>query len=58
MSASSLSPEAAPRWSQIAERGSLWGLRVTVWFYRAFGRSFTTVLTHAIVDYFFLTDRA
>jgi predicted LPLAT superfamily acyltransferase len=57
MSASSLSSEA-PRWSQIAERGSLWGLRFSVWCYRAFGRTATTLLAHAIVAYFFLTDRA
>jgi len=56
MSASSLSSEA-PRWSQIAERGSLWGLRFSVWCYRAFGRTATTLLAHAIVAYFFLTDR-
>jgi predicted LPLAT superfamily acyltransferase len=58
MSASSLASEAGPRWSQIAERGSLWGLRFTVWCYRAFGRGFTTALSHAIVAYFFLTDAA
>ncbi len=58
MSASSLTSGAAPRWSQIAERGSLLGLRFSVWCYRAFGRSVTTVLAHAIVAYFFLTDRA
>jgi predicted LPLAT superfamily acyltransferase len=58
MSASSLTSGAAPRWSQIAERGSLWGLRFSVWCYRAFGRSVTTVLAHAIVAYFFLTDGA
>ena len=57
MSASSLSSEA-PRWSQIAERGSLWGLRFSVWCYRAFGRSAATFLAHVIVAYFFLTDRA
>jgi predicted LPLAT superfamily acyltransferase len=57
MSASSLSSEA-PRWSQIAERGSLWGLRISVWCYRTFGRSATALLAHGIVAYFFLTDRA
>ncbi len=58
MSASSLAPGVPPRWSQIAERGSLWGLRVSVWCYRAFGRGAATALCHAIVAYFFLTDRA
>jgi predicted LPLAT superfamily acyltransferase len=58
MSASSLASGLSPRWSQIAERGSLWGLRFSVWCYRAFGRSVTTALSQAIVAYFFLTDRA
>jgi predicted LPLAT superfamily acyltransferase len=61
MSASSLASEAAPRsnrWSRIAERGSLWGLRFTAWLFRAVGRGPTLVLVTAIVAYFFLTDRA
>jgi len=45
------------RWSSIAERGSLLGLRVTVACYRTFGRPLSIVLVHAIVAYFFLTDR-
>jgi len=44
-------------WTQIAERGSLWGLRLTVRCYRAFGRPLSLVLVHAIVTYFFVTDR-
>lgn len=55
MSASSYAETA--RWTQIKERGSLWGMRFTVWCYRVFGRGFATALTHAIVAYFFLTDR-
>jgi len=44
------------RWSQIAERGSLWGMRITAWSYRWLGRHVCGVLVHAIVAYFFLTD--
>jgi predicted LPLAT superfamily acyltransferase len=58
MSASSLTPAETARWTQIAERGSLLGLRFSVWCYRTFGRGFATVLAHGIVGYFFLTDRA
>jgi len=42
----------------MAERGSMWGLRFTVACYRLFGRPVSSVLVHAIVTYFFLTDRA
>lgn len=35
----------------------MWGLRFTVACYRLFGRPVTGVLVHAIVTYFFLTDR-
>jgi len=45
------------RWSQVAERGSLWGMRVTAWSYRWLGRRVCGALVHAIVAYFFLTDR-
>jgi predicted LPLAT superfamily acyltransferase len=61
MSASSLASEVAPRpnrWTRIAERGSLWGLRFTAWLLRAVGRGPTLVLVTLIVAYFFLTDRA
>ena len=61
MSASSFGAEAASsphRWTRIAERGSLWGLRFTAWLLRAAGRGPTLVLVTAIVGYFFLTDRA
>ena len=50
MSASSLASEAAPRpnrWTRIAERGSLWGLRFTAWLFRAVGRGPTLVLVTA-----------
>lgn len=46
---------AAPLWSRIAERGSLFGLRITVACYRLFGRPLSLVLVHAIVLYYFLT---
>jgi len=52
------SPSEPRRWSQIAERGSLWGMRFTAWSYRRFGRRACVALVHAIVAYFFLTDRA
>ncbi|MDH3519435.1 MAG: hypothetical protein OEM49_03185, partial [Myxococcales bacterium] len=45
------------RWSRIAERGSMWGMRFTVWCYRSLGRPVGVVLVHAIVAYFFFTDR-
>jgi len=64
--AASSRPQAPPRaqvraqphrWSQIAERGSLWGMRFTAWSYRWLGRHVCGALVHAIVAYFFLTDR-
>ena len=60
MSASSGADPSPPPtgWSRVAERGSLWGLRLTVWCYRNFGRTLSLALVHAIVAYFFLTDRA
>jgi predicted LPLAT superfamily acyltransferase len=61
MSASDPGYEAASssqRWTRIAERGSLWGLRFTAWLLRAAGRGPTLVLVTAIAGYFFLTDRA
>lgn len=39
----------------MAERGSLWGLWLTVGCYRLFGRPLSLVLVHAIVLYYFLT---
>jgi len=57
MSASSGS-ESSTRWTRIAERGSLLGMRITVWCYRRLGRRACVALVHAIVAYFFLTDRA
>ncbi len=47
-----------PGWSRVAERGSLWGLRVTVFCYRVLGRRASLALVHLVVGYFFLTDRA
>jgi predicted LPLAT superfamily acyltransferase len=46
------------RWSHVAERGSLWGMRFTAWAYRTVGRVPTEILIHCIVAYFFLTDRS
>lgn len=50
--------ESPHGWARVAERGSLLGMRVTVWCYRKFGRRLFLCLIHAIVTYFFLTDRA
>lgn len=55
MSASSAGV-ASPGWTRVAERGSLWGLRFVVWWYRLLGRRFCLALAHGIVAYFFLTD--
>lgn len=46
------------RWSEVAERGSILGLRITLWCYRLFGRPLSIVLVHGIVAYFFLTGRS
>jgi len=46
----------AAGWSRIAERGSIWGIRFTVWCYRHLGRRLSLPLVHAIVSYFFVTD--
>ncbi|HEY5657218.1 MAG TPA: hypothetical protein VIY27_05470 [Myxococcota bacterium] len=46
------------RWSRIAERGSLWGMRFTVWCYRTFGPRPVSVLVQLIAAYFFVTDAA
>ncbi|MGE4607073.1 MAG: hypothetical protein AAEJ52_10065 [Myxococcota bacterium] len=51
-------PVQEGRWSQIAERGSLSGMRFTAWAYRTIGRRPAEVLIHCIVAYFFLTDGA
>ncbi len=44
-----------PAWSRMGERGSHWGLWLTVGCYRLFGRPLSLVLVHAIVLYYFLT---
>jgi predicted LPLAT superfamily acyltransferase len=46
------------RWSHIAERGSLLGMRCAVWCHRAFGRRAVLALAQFVVAYFFLTDRS
>lgn len=48
----------ATRWSEVAERGSVLGLRLTLCCYRLFGRPLSLVLVHGVVAYFFLTGRA
>jgi predicted LPLAT superfamily acyltransferase len=58
MSASSETANSSTRWTRIAERGSLLGLRITVWCYRWLGRRACVALANAVVAYFFLTDRA
>jgi len=55
-SASTAAGRRTPGWSRIAERGSIWGIRFTVWCYRRLGRSLSLPLVHAIVSYFFVTD--
>lgn len=50
--------EEAQGWSRIAERGSLLGMRITVWCYRVLGRRACLALVYCIVSYFYLTDRA
>ena len=45
-----------PAWFARRERGSLAGMRVTVWFYRRLGRVASRLLLYPIVGYFFLTD--
>jgi predicted LPLAT superfamily acyltransferase len=44
----------AADWSQIAERGSVLGLRALLACYRLFGRPLSLVLVHVIVLYYFL----
>jgi predicted LPLAT superfamily acyltransferase len=46
---------AEQRWTQVAERGSMLGLRITIACYRLFGRPLSLALVHCIVTYFFLT---
>jgi len=43
-------------WSRVAERGSSWGMRFTLWWYRVFGHRLSLPLVYAVVTYFFLTD--
>jgi len=43
-------------WTALAERGSLLGMRFTVWVYRCCGRRVSGWLALAIVSYFFVTD--
>jgi predicted LPLAT superfamily acyltransferase len=42
-------------WFAQAERGSTFGIRIAVWFYRRLGRRVATLLLYPIVGYFFLT---
>jgi predicted LPLAT superfamily acyltransferase len=45
-------------WSGIAERGSLLGIRLMLWWYRIFGRLLTLPVVFFVAGYFFLTDAA
>jgi len=45
-------------WSGIAERGSLLGIRITLWWYRIFGRLLTLPVVFLVAGYFFVTDAA
>jgi predicted LPLAT superfamily acyltransferase len=44
-------------WTAVTERGSILGMRLTVWVYRLFGRRISTWFIVPIVGYFFVTDR-
>jgi predicted LPLAT superfamily acyltransferase len=44
------------RWTSVAERGSLWGLKLTAAVYRHGGRRIGAALVALVVTYFFLTD--
>jgi len=45
-------------WSGIAERGSSFGIRLMLWWYRVFGRLLTLPVVFVVAAYFFLTDVA
>jgi predicted LPLAT superfamily acyltransferase len=49
---------ASAQWNEVAERGSLLGLRFVVGCYRLFGRPLSVALVHVIVFYYFLTAPA
>src|SRR5262245_54263222 len=53
------SPTLNPRrnWRAVRERGTLAGMRITVWFYRLFGRRLAALFILPAVAYFFATDR-
>jgi predicted LPLAT superfamily acyltransferase len=58
MSRAATESDTAPnRWDQIAERGSLWGIRFGVRCYRVLGRWPFAVVLHGVVAYLYLTDR-
>lgn len=44
-------------WTAVSERGSLLGMRFTIWMYRRVGHRLSAWLVTPIVAYFFLTDR-
>ena len=46
------------RWFEQRERGSILGIRITVWLHRHLGRGVALIVLYPIVAYFFLTDRA
>jgi len=51
-------PTGTRDWSGIAERGSLLGIRFTLWWYGVFGRLLTLPVVLLVATYFFLTDAA
>jgi predicted LPLAT superfamily acyltransferase len=53
-----LESAGARDWSGIAERGSLLGIRFTLWWYGIFGRLLTIPVVFLVAAYFFLTDAA
>ena len=48
---------AEPAWYALPERGTVLGIRISVWLYRRFGRLAARALLVPIVAYFYLTDR-
>ena len=57
MQSSATSDSSSP-WYLRHERGSEWGLRFMMVFYRLCGKFLTRVLLYPVVTFFFLTDRA
>lgn len=50
-------PVTAATWWRVAERGSVWAMRLTVGIYRLLGLRLTTAFIAPVIAYFFLTNR-